>query len=96
MGMHLASPISIQKNLFQGAILESDPISFQCVILALIRSLQMRTNKSHRSPAPEEAKKYTTFLGVYLGCLENDMNCFRSKYEFIPFAISVFADTYVF
>lgn len=29
VGMHLVSPLSSQKNLFQGAILESDPISFQ-------------------------------------------------------------------
>jgi hypothetical protein len=29
VGMHLASPVSIQRNLFQAAILESDPFSFQ-------------------------------------------------------------------
>lgn len=29
VGMHLASPVSIQRDLFQAAILESDPFSFQ-------------------------------------------------------------------
>ncbi len=49
VGMHLASPVSIQRNLFQAAILESDPFSFQyhfslvscrvvsCAVSAMVR-----------------------------------------------------------
>lgn len=34
-----------------------------------------------RSPTPDEAKLYSLFLGEYLGCTKNDMDCYYSKYH---------------
>jgi hypothetical protein len=86
VGMHLASPVSIQRNLFQGAILESDPFAFQYALWFSWRRARgdhaldtHLTLSSHRSPLADEAREYTTFLGAYLGCPEDDLPCYLSK-----------------